>query len=390
MIDLRLTKHEIKTIGIYFVIGILILSFVFIRVYQRFTWKPTGATFTSILTGYEYEAIDFIKNNVSSNARIISDPFTMRLFTSLTNRQWLLEHLMNPIGFSEEGKQTVRIIREKILLAQESRDAYNFIQELKDVVPYDEEMFLELSGEKLSDEFIVVVSGRTAHWLDVMEDIGTTQHFPYRYNVKLMHLQVFHDYRFFDLIFEKNRQIYIFAVKQEPDESIISPIKFLELTQKPWRTSNTGTGSYEAELQMTVDNSSSYFQIHISNGSYANWAFIQDYSTPTSVLEYDTLEFMWKGQHTNKTFRVSIDGPSQNDRTIYLFKDDASTWVKHTYELQYPHAVNGSPDLGAVVRIIILPHLEGDVVEGVFGIKDLRLYSRSELFEAQSNNIKQP
>jgi len=369
------------TSGTYFLIGILILSFLFLRVYQRFTWKPRDANFTSILTGYEHEAIDFIKNNVSSNTRIISDPFTMRLFTSLTNRQWLIEHLMNPIGFSEEGKKTVRIIREKILLAQESRDAFNSIQELKEIVPYDEKNFLERSRQNLADEFIVVVSGRTAYWLDVMDDIGTTQHFPYSYSVKLKHIRVFLDYRFFDLIFKKNGQIYIFTVKKEPIETIISPIQLLELTPKPWRISNVGTGNYEAKIQMIADDSSSHQQIHVSNGSFAKWGFILDFSTPTSFLEYDTLEFMWKGQHTNKTFRVSIDGPSQNDRTIFMFKDDASTWVRHIIELQSPHAVEGNPDLGAVIRIIITPHLESDVVKGIFEIKEIFLLSTSELFE---------
>lgn len=212
-INLADTKVKATLLVIYLLASLFFLNPVFTSFNERFSWKPSGAMFRSIFTDYELEAMNFIRTKIPSDVRIISDPFTMRTFTSLTNRQWLIESKMLAPAFTDEGKKILQVIKNDVLLARDGDHAYEAIKKLKAIVPYDEKMFLELSGEHVSGKFIVVISGRTDWWLRA-KGINWEYWFPFTYHLEREHVNIFLNNSHFKPLFIREGKIYIFSVDE--------------------------------------------------------------------------------------------------------------------------------------------------------------------------------
>ena len=172
--------------------------------YKRFSDSPDGR-YHSLISEYEYNAAMWLRSNVPENVRIISDVRTMIILTPLANKKWLIERKMNVFNLPTQ------YIKERILLAQDSKQAYQAISALHDRIPWHEQYFIEDVNYSL-DGFIIVISARTQRWLE-QEGIADVE-FPHYGEVDPSIIEKFMISNYFKLIYvSKGRELYIFQVQ---------------------------------------------------------------------------------------------------------------------------------------------------------------------------------
>jgi hypothetical protein len=357
---------KIRKLALYAIFVFITLSFLFAGFQKRFSWIPAGSETQTFIADYEYQALDFLsKNNALSGARIVSDPLTMRIFTSLDNREWIIEHSMNPIFFTQAGQCVVTDIRNNILLSSDSETAYDHLMNLTSTVPYDEKGYLNLKDGIPNPNLILIFSGRTAYWLDKSEGISMPSvFFPFSYKVDTKHIFQFLDTKFFDLIYKVDQQIYIFAVKPEPDYNATPYFKTMAIDLE---LSKLGHGGYDANLSTLLGDNQTV-RVDVKNGTYEKWALVHKFPQPEDLSGFAMLSVRFKGQNTNATFRISIDGPTILDRTIFLFKDTNAEYRTLLFDLKTPYAREGQANLNSTIQILLTPHTRDDVYTGTWYI----------------------
>ena len=104
-----------------------------------------------------------------------------------------------------------------------SAEAYTTIASLKDVIPNDEQHFLERIQMPVDlSQYIIIVSGRTAWWLDKGDPFGWYTLFPQNYKVNTSHIIDFLDPRYFNLEYKIDENMYIFTA--EESDITIQPV----------------------------------------------------------------------------------------------------------------------------------------------------------------------
>jgi len=164
---------------------------------------------------YEYEAAEWIKNNLPENAVIVSDYRTMLLLNSLGNKIWITGKAMSAQSLgSEKSQQAIKTIKFEVFRANSSREAYLEIASLSSMFHIQEIYYLNYKGLKIDDlTFFVVLSSRTVAWIEQQEinDIETAQYS----EVPLKYYTLFNDSTYFEPIYQFNNVFYIFKVKKQ-------------------------------------------------------------------------------------------------------------------------------------------------------------------------------
>lgn len=361
MIKIRFTKKFIFALC-YFILLILVLSFLFSSFHNRFSWTPVGYNTQTFITDYEYEILDYIHtNNELSDSRIVSDPVTMRIFTSLDNREWLIEHNMNPIGFTQTGRDILTLIRDDVLLESNSEISYSNLMYLTNITSNSEKGYLSIKDDAPNAELLVIFSGRTAYWLDKSDDIFTASVlFPFSYTVKTSHIFQFLDSTYFELVHKIDEKIYLFKVRSEPNYAAAIP--YFNSTYLNLKLMKIGNGVYDFDFLPSDDNQT--FNLSVKNGNYEKWSLVTEFSKMEDFSGFDLLVVYFNGRGTNSTFRLSIDGPTNSDRTIFLFKDEIMRNRSVVFDLKNPTFIEKNPNLHSVIRVLLTPHLANDTSIG--------------------------
>ena len=348
---------------IFTLVSLIVLSYLFTSFETRFSWTPAGSDTQTFIADYEYQALSFLNNNSTlAGARVVSDPLTMRIFTSLGNRDALLEHSMNTIFFTPEGQAVVSDIRNQILSQSDSKNVYTEIMKLNNTVPYDEKGYINLKGGVPDQGFIVVFSARTQYWLDKTNGIEIPSvFFPFSYKVNANHMFQFLDTRYFQLLYKVDQEIYVYFVRPQP---YYQATPCLQYTQLNFDNLKLGSGTHAFNFSLTSENQTTITDHQ--NGTYLKWAIVHNYLQSQNLSDYDFLIVNFKGQNTNATFRISIDGPTTSDRSIFLFKDDSRDYKTVLLDLRTPYTKEQSPSLSNVTRIMLTPHLDADVHAGTY------------------------
>ena len=214
---LYLSKRHLR-IQAFTIFATIILLIFIITAQQayvvRYSWKPNFSPYRSILSEYELSAIHFIRKNVTTDCRIISDPLTMRFFTSFTgsSRIWLTEPEMIPGRSAPDDIETLHIVKREILSGYSSGQICKAIKEISTKIPHSERPFLEFTGLRAPNRFIIVISGRTAWWIDKVQGIDLHPLSGVTYKVSERHIRIFlNNPSLFKLIYKHEPYIYIFV-----------------------------------------------------------------------------------------------------------------------------------------------------------------------------------
>jgi hypothetical protein len=207
-IKLKISDQSLKNV-LCFSLCMIVVVPVIEASFAKFTWTG-GADYRSILTDYEERAIEEYISKLPQDIRIVSDPFTMITFSSLANRVGLVEHGIAPLTEQYKSADIVSEIWEDVFRGNSSAEIYQSIMVLENVIPPDEELYVQrMAGLNLS-RFMVIVSGRTSWWLDQNDPLGYCTIFPWSYNVSLPQIIHFLDPLYFNLTYTIDQKIYIF------------------------------------------------------------------------------------------------------------------------------------------------------------------------------------
>lgn len=329
----------------------------------RFTWVGAG-TYPSFLRDYESRAIDEYISRLPEDVRIISDPFTMIAFTSLTGRVGLVEHGMAPLGEQYKSIDTIMTIWNDVFHGHSSSAIASAIMKFQYSIPSDEERYVARTQTGLNlSKFIVVISARTSWWLDNNDPLGYYTLFP-SYNVSLSHIIQFLDLSYFNLTYKIDRELYIFTFEKGNNSSyVVTKDHLFEEPQTAfWEVTYYGEGNIS--LILTQTNASTdqtqpddYLDIKPTPGNYESWGLYHTYASCTNLSKYQLVILPFYGSATNTTYYFSLDGPTPNDRTIFLFRDDFIGWNSLSFSLDSPTATEERPDLARIVRITFSPFI---------------------------------
>jgi len=174
-------------------------------------WSSQG----KFVADYEWEAAEWIRNNLPENIAIVSDYETIMILTPLGNKMWVTAKGMDirDISRNEECKQVMQIIKYEILKSNSSESAYLAIQKLRSLIHVQERSYMSYIGMDPNElDFIVVVSSRTVKWI---EQEGITDVFePQYFDVDPKYLQVFNA-KHFKLLYMIDSKLYIFKVEDK-------------------------------------------------------------------------------------------------------------------------------------------------------------------------------
>lgn len=164
---------------------------------------------------YEYDAIEWLKENTGENDRIISDYQTMIIMNPLTNKVWIGDKPMMPSELSKEGYDRMWYIKRNIFSSNSSREAfysiYNMGIEPLHPVEKDYVLYKKIGNPR----YIAVITPKTSEWIKREEDIQPLA-FPTLGYVNQKHLSLFDDTYYFTKLYDINNQVYIFGVNPEP------------------------------------------------------------------------------------------------------------------------------------------------------------------------------
>jgi hypothetical protein len=351
-----------------FLLVVSIIVPMFSSTVREYSYVPIGSDHRSILSEYEIETINDCISKLPEDTRIVSDPFTMRLFTSLTNRIWLVDHSDVPVLASNQSQQTIYQIWNNVFHSNSSQTAYSIIKNFNSTVPYDETYFIQKTRKTVDlTNYVIVISGRTAWWIDHNDPLESYTLFPHTYNVTVSCLLPFLNSQYFHLLYKIDRKMYVFAAGADDNNSVNKLISTDYLFKQPqvnfWNVEYYGTDNYSvtlSQINFTVDPTidDNFLNITTAKGTNKIWVLYHIFDNATDFSKYDLLVLPFYGQATNRTFYLSLDGPTLADRTIFLFKEDFKGWNYLFFTLSSPTTNENNPDLGKIVRITFNPFLE--------------------------------
>lgn len=329
----------------------------------KFTWTG-GADYRSVLTDYEEKAINEYIAKLPQDVRIISDPFTMIVFSSLSNRIGLVEHGIAPLTDQYKSASTVSTIWS-IFHSDSSLGIHESIMNLQNVIPLDEQLYVQSTRTSLNlSRFMVIVSARTSWWLDNGDPLGYYTLFPWSYNVTLSHIIQFLDPSTFNLTYRIDGKIYIF-IAGEGDNSPSYRVDTRYLSEEPqtpfWNVEYYSSGNLSiilSQINSSIDGTqlNNCVNVMATNGSYGQWGLYHAFGDFMNMSKYQLITLPFYGENTNSTYYFSLDGPTIHDRTIFLFKDNFEGWNSVFFSLNRPFATEGKPDLASVTRIYFSPY----------------------------------
>lgn len=216
---------------------------------NRFTYAPEGATHASLLTDYELESIKNYLSKTNEDIRIISDPFTMIYLSSYINHVALIGDPMPP--FSEQSESILIKVRRDIFNGNSSLEMYSNITSFNGIIPFSEKLYLQRIQRPLNlSKYIIVVSVRTAWWLDHEDPYGYYPLFPQTYNVTSSHIARFFDPRFFTPVYKIDNKMYMFLVEKK--DITLSPISENNVLSLSFNGLNNSKITDESEYENNV------------------------------------------------------------------------------------------------------------------------------------------
>ena len=170
-----------------------------------------GQRYAQYLADYEHLTLAWLRENLSANARLVSDPHDMHVFSELTNSVDLLEHAMTVTEMSPSGRRQVSDIKNRVFAAENSQQAYQALYDLLGQgLSYRNRDYATRTGKEARDvQFLVIVSGKTSQWLESV-DLDPSYH-PVVGDVDPTHLSNFYDLRFFRLLYQVDDTSFVFA-----------------------------------------------------------------------------------------------------------------------------------------------------------------------------------
>jgi hypothetical protein len=209
----------------------------------------------------------------------------------------------------------------------------------------------------------VIVSARTAWWLDNGDPLGYYTLFPSSYSVALSDIIPFLDPSTFNLTYKIDGKIYIFMAG-ESDNSSSYHIDTSYLSEEPqtpfWQVQYYSSGNQSiilSQVNSSIDGTQLNNCVNVmpTNGSYGEWGLYHLFGGFMDMSKYQLITLPFYGENTNSTYCFSLDGPTVNDRTIFLFTDNFEGWNYVFFSLDNPFATQGTPDLANVTRIFFSP-----------------------------------
>lgn len=338
-------KIPIKSSVIVF---LLMISTVFYPVFNasftRFTSTPVGSDYASLLTDYELETLKNCLSNCSEDARIISDPFTMIYLSSYINHIALIGASMPPYSKQDEG--VIIEIWDNIFHGNSSSEIHSRIMKLKDIMPDGEKRFNQRTEKPMNlSKFIVIVSGRTAWWLDHNDPLGWYTLFPHTYNVSKLHITHFLDPRYFTLMYKIDRKMYVFLFEEK--KVTLSPVT--ENSILYWSLDDIADSKIEDE-SVYKNNGTIYGTVSVDGKVNKALSFdgIDDYISCSSVagLNRSALTFMfWSKQIGTQSHYMSQIGIFGEYRALVYIRPD-------TYQYCYRFgSINGTNYYGDIATL---------------------------------------
>ena len=182
-----------------------------------------GSSHHSSVTDIEYELAAWFDEHTEENVRIISDYQTMLVLSSLSNKISLTERRLLPIEMSDAGREQMRRIKERVLLAPDGDFAYQSIRTLKAAGPDRERRYLEAIGwEESEPRYFVVWTAQTCVWV-AKNGIYPTRNPRVRGQVTPEQTPQFNDPRYFEKVAQFGDQAYIFEARPDPGAPAPSP-----------------------------------------------------------------------------------------------------------------------------------------------------------------------
>jgi hypothetical protein len=166
------------------------------------------------VTDYEYAAVSRLNSVLNRSEQldtfVLSDPWTMTVFSGLTYVESPTPRLYLWSEYSEQAKQIVDYIKTKIFQASTSDRVVYAIWEFKNFSVQKSDLDEGIVPLKNNSKVILIIEGRTLQWMESAEA------FPYqatdislKENVKL---RPFLDQRYFETIFKIDHKIYVISV----------------------------------------------------------------------------------------------------------------------------------------------------------------------------------
>ncbi len=182
----------------------------------RFSYTPLGGCCQSLLASYETQMMSDYISPLPIDTRIVSDPFTMTYIASLTNRIELIDNTVSPITSTYSSTQTVLAIWNHVFHANSSSEVFSALSSLNGLVPQDEKRFVNQIRRALNlSSFILVITSRTAYWLNQGNPLGWWALFPENTNVTNASIIPFMlAPQYFHLAYQIHQRVYIFSFSQ--------------------------------------------------------------------------------------------------------------------------------------------------------------------------------
>jgi len=308
----------------YLLLIFLVFVLTFSASFRRFTWVPEGAQYASLLADYEVEAVADYLSKTSEDTRIISDPFTMIYLSSYVNHIALIGDPMPP--FNEQSESTIIKVWQDIFHGNSSLAIYSNITSFKDTIPFSEEHYLQRIQRHLDfSKYVLILSGRTAWWLDNVNPYGYYPLFPHTYNVTSSHIAQFFDPRFFTLAYKIDSKIYIFLVeeKENPaDQNNILYLSFNDLVNSKAEDEsfyrNDGTVYGAALVDGKVDKALSFDGVD---------DYVEVLDSPTFRVSPPFTVELWINPTLNKPWMPVYKGFLSEDNSWYIYGDDTNKLV---------------------------------------------------------------
>ncbi len=217
-IGAKITKirNYMRTIAVLTIAGLIVLN-ASIMPFKRSNWK------INVLYEYDYDAINFLRANTLESARIISDYYTFRMYTALSNKIWYIEDRMIPYALPRESLQLIYKIKYIFNVNNFVVDPKGYLEEFRHLIYNvktrisknpEELKYIDIYVNQLNNNYInniyIIVTPRTIEWVeknDLMPIIYA------KYPIKNHPLvALFNSFPFLELIY-KSSFTYIWRVK---------------------------------------------------------------------------------------------------------------------------------------------------------------------------------
>jgi tetratricopeptide (TPR) repeat protein len=232
----------------------------FRRYYER---SLPGQRYALYLSDDEQLALDWLRKHLPDNARLVSDPHSMHLFSELTNSIDLLEHAMTTTEMSSVGQQQVSEIKQNVFLAETSHAAHQALYGLaKEELSFRNRDYARRWGAEEDPTLLVLISGKTSQWID-RPDIDALFD-PVLEAVAPAYLNPFLDLRYFRLRYQIDRHMWIFEARGLRTSQDNTALYWVAQGNERWFTGRQyeAIALYEKALQLDAQES----QAHIALG----------------------------------------------------------------------------------------------------------------------------